>query len=85
MHPEILRDAPDDCPICGMALVPIAGTGGGEADDSELRDLARRLWIGIALSLPLVVLAMAPPDFSAFGVCFEPEPLTLFLLAELSA
>src|SRR5688572_30534549 len=37
MHPEIVRDAPGDCPICGMALVPIAGTG--EADDSELRDL----------------------------------------------
>jgi Cu+-exporting ATPase len=65
MHPEIVRDAPGDCPICGMALVPIAGigAGGNEADDSansELRDLARRLWIGIALSLPLVVLAMAP-------------------------
>ena len=65
MHPEIVRDAPGDCPVCGMGLVPIAGTGAGgnEADDSansELRDLARRLWIGIALSLPLVVLAMAP-------------------------
>lgn len=60
MHPEILRDALGDCPICGMALVPIAGTGGAEADDSELRDLARRLWIGTALSLPLVALAMAP-------------------------
>ncbi|MEO7559361.1 MAG: heavy metal-binding domain-containing protein, partial [Nitrosospira sp.] len=63
MHPEILRDAPGDCPICGMPLVPIAGTGGGEPDDSansELRDLARRLWIGVTLSLPLVVLAMAP-------------------------
>jgi len=60
MHPEIVRDAPGDCPICGMALVPIAGTGAGEADDSELRNLARRLWIGIALSIPLVVLAMSP-------------------------
>lgn len=65
MHPEIVRDSPGDCPICGMALVPIAGTGtgGGEADNSansELRDIARRLWVGIALSLPLVVLAMAP-------------------------
>ena len=37
MHPEIVRNAPGDCPICGMALVPIAGTGA--ADDSELRDL----------------------------------------------
>jgi len=58
MHPEILRDAPGDCPICGMALVPIAGTAAG--DDVELRDLTRRLWVGTALSLPLVVLAMAP-------------------------
>jgi Cu+-exporting ATPase len=58
MHPEVIRDAPGSCPICGMALVPIAGTGA--ADDSELRDLTRRFWVGVALSIPLVVLAMAP-------------------------
>jgi Cu+-exporting ATPase len=58
MHPEIVQDGPGSCPKCGMALVPIAGTG--EADDSELRDLTRRLWVGVALSIPLVILAMAP-------------------------
>jgi Cu+-exporting ATPase len=58
MHPQIVRDAPGSCPICGMALVPIAGTG--EADDSELRDLTRRFWVGTALTIPLVLLAMAP-------------------------
>ena len=58
MHPEIVRNAPGDCPLCGMALVPIAGSG--ETDDSELRDLTRRLWVGVALSIPLVVLAMSP-------------------------
>jgi Cu+-exporting ATPase len=58
MHPEIVQDGPGSCPKCGMALVPIAGTG--EADDSELRDLTRRLWVGVALSIPLVVLAMSP-------------------------
>ena len=60
MHPEIVRNAPGDCPICGMALVPIAGTGAGEEGDAELRDLTRRLWTGVALSIPLVVLAMSP-------------------------
>ncbi|HEV2009189.1 MAG TPA: copper-translocating P-type ATPase, partial [Burkholderiales bacterium] len=58
MHPEVRSPQPGSCPKCGMALVPIAGTG--EADDSELRDLTRRLWIGVALSIPLVVLAMSP-------------------------
>src|SRR3954471_5988624 len=55
MHPQIERDGPGDCPICGMALVAIAGSG--EADDSELRDLTLKFWAGAALSLPLVVLA----------------------------
>ena len=58
MHPEIVRNAAGDCPICGMALVPVAGTS--NAGDAELRDLARRLWIGTALCVPLVVLAMSP-------------------------
>jgi Cu+-exporting ATPase len=58
MHPEIVRNAPGSCPKCGMALVPVAGTG--VSDDTELRDLNRRLWIGAALSAPLFLLAMAP-------------------------
>ena len=60
MHPEILRAAPGDCPKCGMPLVPVGGAGKAEANDSELRDLTRRLWFGVSLSAPLVVLAMAP-------------------------
>ncbi|MGZ8202492.1 MAG: copper-transporting P-type ATPase [Burkholderiales bacterium] len=68
MHLEIVRDAPGSCPICGMALVPIAGTG--EADDRELRDLTKRFWLGAILTVPLVFLAMAP----MFGY---PEPLGL--------
>jgi Cu+-exporting ATPase len=58
MHPEIVQIGPGSCPICGMALVPIAGSG--TADDSELRDLTRRFWTGVVLSVPLVILAMGP-------------------------
>ena len=69
MHPEIERSAPGDCPKCGMALVPIAGTGSGETDDSELRDLTRRMWIGVVLSIPLVILAMSPMASTICSAC----------------
>ncbi len=58
MHPEVRSPQPGSCPKCGMALVPTAGTG--ETDESDLRDLKRRLWTGVTLSIPLVVLAMSP-------------------------
>jgi Cu+-exporting ATPase len=58
MHPEVIQDGPGDCPKCGMALVPVAGAAA--ADDTELKDLKRQLWIGAALSAPLFLIAMAP-------------------------
>src|SRR5687767_14784652 len=57
MHPEIVQVGPGSCPKCGMALVPMEGA---VEDDSELRDLIRRLWISVVLSVPLVAIAMAP-------------------------
>jgi Cu+-exporting ATPase len=56
MHPEVQQDHPGDCPKCGMALEP--QTVATEEDDTELRDMTRRLWIAAALSLPVFVLAM---------------------------
>jgi P-type Cu+ transporter len=58
MHPQIEQDHPGDCPICGMALEPKNVVAGGEAENTELRDMTRRLWIGAALSLPVFILAM---------------------------
>ena len=58
MHPQIEQDHPGACPICGMALEPKTVTAAPE-DDTELRDMTRRLWIGGALTLPVFVLAMA--------------------------
>ena len=57
MHPEIIRDAPGFCPICGMALEPRTATL--EEDNSELIDMKRRFWISAALSLPLLLLSMS--------------------------
>ncbi len=58
MHPEIVRDNPGSCPICGMALEPRTVTL-EEEDNPELVDMTRRFWISAALSLPLLLLAMA--------------------------
>ena len=57
MHPEVVRDGPGDCPICGMALEPIMVTA-EQADNPELVDMSRRFWIAAALTLPLLVVAM---------------------------
>ena len=59
MHPEIEQDHPGNCPICGMALEPKTPVGGAEEDNAELCDMTRRLWVGLALTIPLLVLAMA--------------------------
>ena len=58
MHPEIVREAPGSCPICGMALEPRMVTA-DEEPNSELKDLSRRFRISLALTAPLFGLAMA--------------------------
>ena len=58
MHPQIEQDHPGDCPICGMALEPKNVVPGGEEENTELRDMTRRLWIAAVLSLPVFILAM---------------------------
>ncbi len=58
MHPEIVRAGPGTCPLCGMALEPRVAAGVHEEDDSELRSMERRFWVGVALSAPLLIIAM---------------------------
>lgn len=57
MHPQIRQVGPGACPICGMALEPLQATA--TEDDSELRDMTRRLWVSAALALPLLILTMS--------------------------
>jgi Cu+-exporting ATPase len=58
MHPEIIRDAPGACPLCGMALEPLIAMGEGDEQNPELRDMTRRLWLAAVLTVPLLGLAM---------------------------
>jgi Cu+-exporting ATPase len=81
MHPEIIRDAPGACPICGMALEPMTPTA-GEAENPELRDMSRRFWVSVALTIPLLGLSMGGAVFgSAFEHAIAPQLRTIFELA----
>ena len=55
MHPEIVRDEPGACPICGMALEPMVPS---DARNEELVDFTRRLWVSVAAAVPLIILTM---------------------------
>ena len=57
MHPEIVRLSPGSCPICGMALEPRTVTA-QEEENPELREMMRRFWISLALTAPLLTVAM---------------------------
>jgi Cu+-exporting ATPase len=57
MHPEIRQVGPGSCPICGMALEPVLATA-DTGPSHELIDMTRRFWIGLALTVPVLVLEM---------------------------
>lgn len=59
MHPEVVRDEPGDCPICGMALEKQVVTLGDEEENEELKDMSRRFWVSVILSVPIVIIAMS--------------------------
>ncbi len=59
MHPEITRDGPGSCPICGMALEARTIVSTEVEDNPELTDMTRRLWLAAALTVPLAAITMS--------------------------
>ena len=78
MHPEVRRDAPGTCPICGMGLEPLEPTL-EEGPNPELIDMSRRLWVSAVLTIPLVVLTFGADLFG-----WEPIPMRLFVWLQLA-
>jgi Cu+-exporting ATPase len=73
MHPEVLRDAPGSCPICGMALEPREISADDEERSPEESDMRRRMWIGVAFALPLFVIEMVPHVLGADHALLSPR------------
>jgi Cu+-exporting ATPase len=80
MHPEIVRDEPGECPICGMALEAVTVTL-EEEESPELIAMTRRFWVSLALSVPLVILAMGGAVGLSFDWLAGPRTLALLELA----
>jgi Cu+-exporting ATPase len=74
MHPQIVRDRPGSCPICGMALERKTVTL-DEAENPELREMRVRFWVSAALSVPLMAMAMGHLLPSAWAHRFVASPL----------
>jgi len=78
MHPQVRHAGPGACPICGMALEPET-IEAGEADTSELDDMSRRFWVGLALALPLFALEMGGHVFGGALSEFIPPSTSVWM------
>ena len=58
MHPEVVKEGPGTCPICGMALEPVL-ISRDEEESPELRDMQRRFWASLTLTVPVFLVAMS--------------------------
>lgn len=58
MHPEVIRDAPGQCPKCGMDLEPIMAGGNEDEENAQIRRLRNQLIFSTILTLPVFVVAM---------------------------
>lgn len=60
MHPEIITEGPDSCPLCGMALEPMGLPPTNAGPNRELIDFRRRFLLGMVFGLPLLIITMGP-------------------------
>jgi Cu+-exporting ATPase len=57
MHPEIVKEGPGSCPICGMALEPRT-VSLGEEENLELVDMRHRFWVSAGLTILILAISM---------------------------
>lgn len=89
MHPQIVRDAPGNCPICGMALEPRT-VSLAEEENHELKDMRRRFWVSAVLTIPALAIGMSelipgaplqrliPPNVAAWVQLLIASPVILW-------
>ncbi|RZL05844.1 MAG: hypothetical protein EOO89_25455, partial [Pedobacter sp.] len=86
MHPQIVQDAPGKCPLCGMALVPLAKSkvgGGHESHSGGIADFKKRFYVVLALTVPVMLLSEMIQHWLNIHISFPGSKYILLALSSI--
>jgi len=86
MHPQIIRDGPGKCPICGMTLVPLAKSGahsGQASHHSGVADFKKRFYVTLVLTIPIMLLSEMIQHWLKIRVSFPGSQYLLLVLSSI--
>ena len=89
MHPQIIRDAPGKCPLCGMTLEPMAMTAKSDAHGNHsehtgmIADFRKRFYVVLVLTVPIMLLSKMIQQFMGVNWQFEGSQYILFALSSV--
>jgi Cu2+-exporting ATPase len=84
MHPQIVKDAPGKCPLCGMTLVPLIKSGGHDGHESHaagIADFKKRFYVVLVLTVPIMLLSQMIQHWLNIHVSFPGSKYVLFALS----
>lgn len=87
MHPQIIRDAPGKCPLCGMTLEPMTLTAKGDNNHQKhsgmIADFRKRFYVVLVLTVPIMLLSKMIQQFMGVNWQFEGSQYILFVLSSV--
>lgn len=88
MHPQIIRDEPGNCPLCGMTLVPVKKTvkehsTHGANHSSMIDDFRKRFFVVLILTIPIMLLSPMIQHWLNLHISFPGSQYLLLLLSSI--
>ncbi len=88
MHPQIIQDAPGQCPLCGMNLEPIKtapadGHSSAAHPTGMIADFQKRFYVVLALTVPIMLLSPMIQHFMGVNWQFQGSQYILLVLSTI--
>jgi P-type Cu2+ transporter len=87
MHPQIIREEPGNCPLCGMTLVPVknphAEHEGNDMHSSMIEDFKKRFYAVLILTIPIMLLSEMIQHWLGLHLAFPGSQYLLFALSSI--